>query len=430
MPMTGPAYMHASIATLGLAANHHTGIWRDHLRIVECPNAHIIFPSWCSSQYSLSRIIQHMNYTQAHNFNMALQTGYDLAGWESTFIEAGISATSAKIYAQTFSSEEITRDSLHMLDCMMLKELGTKTMGDVLAILKLTTETLVSPASPMKLPTTKLPRLSSEMMTQPFRKFRIDWDVFTRMTNLPTAQTNVQLYNCADEAVQNSIINTYSDFFDTSPNKLLDMLEVFIMRKSNLMVHWISFSSIAQSDNETVQNYIVQLRSGVQDCDFICPNCYYDLSYIYIMDQFFLSIASDALLVDMLAKAGSLKILEQNISHAKALEIAMRDQNPVFLMAGLQMSAYHQQRQVQDVKGHWLKQDPCRMCVKAAVVTSMVELDQVIGHGCAQHEARYAGHTASKTTLRWSTSQRAWRNEVLCNALGMRKLTWMPSLHT
>ena len=44
------------------------------------------------------------------------------------------------------------------------------------------------------------------------------------MTNLPTAQTNVQLYNCADETAQDSIINTNPEFFNTSPNKLFDML--------------------------------------------------------------------------------------------------------------------------------------------------------------------------------------------------------------
>ena len=91
----------------------------------------------------------------------------------------------------------------------MLKELGIKTMGDVLVILKLIKEPLVSPACHMKLLTAKFPRLSSEMTTPQLRKFRIDWGVFTRMTNLPIAQTNVQLYNCADETVQKYIINTY-----------------------------------------------------------------------------------------------------------------------------------------------------------------------------------------------------------------------------
>ena len=54
----------------------------------------------------------------------------------------------------------------------------------------------------------------------------------------------------------------------------------------------------------------------------------------------------------MLAKSRSLKTLEQNISHAKAFEMAMREQNEisgVSDMAGLQMSAYRQQRRAQDV---------------------------------------------------------------------------------
>ena len=50
---------------------------------------------------------------------MMLWTGYDLVGWESTFIEAGISIAYAKIDMQTIYSEEIMRDSLHMLDCAM-----------------------------------------------------------------------------------------------------------------------------------------------------------------------------------------------------------------------------------------------------------------------------------------------------------------------
>ena len=55
--------MNASIATPGFTANQHTGNERDHLRMVERPDAHIIFPSGCSSDYSLSRVIQHVNYT-------------------------------------------------------------------------------------------------------------------------------------------------------------------------------------------------------------------------------------------------------------------------------------------------------------------------------------------------------------------------------
>ena len=53
--MSGPAYMHASIATPWFAANHQSGNGWDHLRIVEHPDEHIIFPSWCSSLYTFMR---------------------------------------------------------------------------------------------------------------------------------------------------------------------------------------------------------------------------------------------------------------------------------------------------------------------------------------------------------------------------------------
>ena len=99
---------------------------------------------------------------------MALQTEYNLVGWESTFIEVSISAASTKIYAQKFSSREIMRDSLHMLDRVMLKELGINMMDYVLTLLKLIKETPVSPTSYVKPLTAKLPQLNSEFTTQEF----------------------------------------------------------------------------------------------------------------------------------------------------------------------------------------------------------------------------------------------------------------------
>ena len=36
-------------------------------------------------------------------------------------------------------------------------------------------------------------------------------------------QANIHLYNCADEAVQNAIINTHPNFLITDPDKLLDI---------------------------------------------------------------------------------------------------------------------------------------------------------------------------------------------------------------
>ena len=61
--------MDASVATPRLTDNQHNGNGRDHLRMVERPDAHIIFPSGRSSDHSLSRVIQHVNYTQVPIFD-------------------------------------------------------------------------------------------------------------------------------------------------------------------------------------------------------------------------------------------------------------------------------------------------------------------------------------------------------------------------
>ena len=72
---------------------------------------------------------------------------------------------------------------------------------------------------------------------------------------------------------------------------------------------------------------MIHLRSEVRDFNFMCPNCDHDLSNVYIKNRFIWGIANDMLQVDMLAKAGSLNILEQNANSAEALEMAIREQN-------------------------------------------------------------------------------------------------------
>ena len=63
------------------------------------------------------------------------------------------------------------------------------------------------------------------------------------------------------------------------------------------------------------------------DCNFICPNRDHYLSSVYIKGQFIHGIAHDMLQANILAKAGLLKTLEQNVSHAEAFETAIQDQN-------------------------------------------------------------------------------------------------------
>ena len=57
-------------------------------------------------------------------------------------------------------------------------------------------------------------------MTLPqFRKFRMDWNDFKHITNTTGQHINAHLYSTCDAHVQDSIVNTVSDFFTLSLNE-------------------------------------------------------------------------------------------------------------------------------------------------------------------------------------------------------------------
>ena len=144
---------------------------------------------------------------------MALQT-LGQRDWEELLINIGISVESAATFAKNFAEERLTKDSLFMMDRAMLKELGIAKMREALVILKSTKEQPAPSDNQFaKAHAVKLPQLHLEMTLQQFRKFIIDWDVLKNMTNMPLTQANIQLYNCADEEIHNSIINSYPRFF-------------------------------------------------------------------------------------------------------------------------------------------------------------------------------------------------------------------------
>ena len=111
-------------------------------------------------------------------------------------------------------------------------------------------------------------------MTHPqFRKFKIDWDVFKKITSIPSDQFPSQLYSACDEAVQNSIINSFPKFFDQSEEDLLQSIESIVTKSSNPSVHRMSFSTLTQYESESIKDYVLRLKSAAIDCEFTCSNC-------------------------------------------------------------------------------------------------------------------------------------------------------------
>ena len=65
------------------------------------------------------------------------------------------------------------------------------------------------------------------------------------------------LYNACDETIQNNLVNTTTDFFSLPEHNLLDTLETIVAKKSNQAVYQLTFSSLFQSEGESVTDFVV-----------------------------------------------------------------------------------------------------------------------------------------------------------------------------
>ena len=131
--------------------------------------------------------------------------------WKDLFISVGIKDDAAEKYAEIFDQQQMSRETLVMLDRQTLTELGITVIGDALSILRLAksveTQATTSQSVFARTPSAKLPTLSSQMTHPQFRKFSMDWKVFVDITGLPPSQHHTMLYSCGDDEVQTAIIN-------------------------------------------------------------------------------------------------------------------------------------------------------------------------------------------------------------------------------
>ena len=257
--------------------------------------------------------------------------------WVTALQDAGIPPTESNAYATIFVNNRINNKTVLHLTADDLKSLDITVLGDILAILQYaktinsskmvaegvsTTPTYRPPPA-----TVKLPSIVTEMTHPQFRKLRIDWDVYKKVTNIPSSQIGPLLYSACEGNVQTSIINSYPKFFEQDETTMLESIEQIVTKRVNPTVHRMNFKKITQHDNETIQDFLTRLRSSAVDCEYSCPECQYDLSHVNIKDQFIQGLANETLQTDILAKAGQLKSVEDVVKHAEAWEGAVRDQS-------------------------------------------------------------------------------------------------------
>ena len=112
-----------------------------------------------------------------------------------------------------------------------------------------------------------------------------------------------------------------------SEDWLLTILENIVTQLSNPAVPHLKFSSITQSDNKPMKDFVICLKSSASDCEFKCPQCNCNLQHIHLKDQLIKGINNESVQTDILAKANHLNTLEDMIKHAEAFEADLLDQS-------------------------------------------------------------------------------------------------------
>ena len=248
--------------------------------------------------------------------------------WQEWLENAGLAENEAKIYAISFADNRVDPSFAPDLTKDLLKEMGVTVIGDIMNIMRYAspdTKPRTSHAAHVK-PSVKMPELRAEMTHPEFRKFKVDWDVYKTMSQPEPSQIPAQLYNICDSSVQNSIVNTCSDFFKMEEEEIINLLEKIVTKRSNPAIHRMTFSNLMQAENESISEFVVRLNSQSRDCEYSCPNCQQDLSPIYMKDQLIRGLTSKTLQADILAKEEVLRTLEETVKFAEAHEAAIRDQ--------------------------------------------------------------------------------------------------------
>ena len=235
--------------------------------------------------------------------------------WKSFLVDAGIPSAACNNYATTFAENCQTEADLPDLMKDYLQDLGINVIGDILAVIhhakthtSSMTDALLTPAHVsfselVKAVLPKSPQAISDMTNQQFQESVIDGDVFKRLARIPTSQIPIQLYNLCDDTVQNNIINTNSEFSTLAESDMLKLIEIIVTSCSNPTVHRMTFANITQSEGESIQNYLIGLKSTAKDCGHTCPNCNADLRHLHIKVQFIMGLHKETLQADILAKA-------------------------------------------------------------------------------------------------------------------------------
>ena len=67
---------------------------------------------------------------------------------------------------------------------------------------------------------------------------------------------------------------------------MLKTIESVLTKRANPVVHRMNFGNLTQHESESIQDFLVRIRTLAIDCELSCPTCSVNISAMHIRDQF------------------------------------------------------------------------------------------------------------------------------------------------
>ena len=255
---------------------------------------------------------------------LQLRTTADWARWLS---ELDFPEETVNKYAKQFFDADITEVVLRELNHEILRELAIDKPGHRMQILQKTKTELVELSTKMIKSDIKLPHIKMKSSPSQFRKFIIDWNIYKSETQISGAKCNRLLYSACGELLQNNIINAVPEFLELSEDSLIEYIKNMATKSSHPAVYRLAFYNLHQKENQSIDQYVDELRSKAVDCNFVCPSdsCTFDYSDYAIMDRLIQGVYEKTTQTNILTHIQSLQTLEDVIKHTNSIEAAKQD---------------------------------------------------------------------------------------------------------
>lgn len=174
----------------------------------------------------------------------------------------------------------------------------------------------------------KVPEGSYKMSPTEYRTYENDCNAFKNLTGFTNYQIVSQLRLHMDPDMKRIIDTNHPSWSTSTLDEALTIIKNIVYETSNPSVYRKQFDSMVQRKEESIREFITNLRVCALDCAFTCPyDESHDLTDYHIINRIRTGIFDDVLQQEVLQKHDTLKTVDGLLQYCENFESTKHDRD-------------------------------------------------------------------------------------------------------